>query len=128
MFLSRAVPFALVIAAGCASRGADVFRIDNAVRPQTHPDSIRFLAEEPKQPYTVIALVNGWNVTRGFLITFYRKSARRSLAEAAAQLGGDAVLLSANSLTRGGADTKWGSTFAQVSGKVIVFNREARSN
>lgn len=124
MFLSRVVALALVVATVACISGADVFRLDTTLRPQTHPDSIRFLAEEPQEPYTVIALVTGRATSRGFLLLASR-SARRNLSEAAARLGGDAVLLSTTSLTRGGADTETSSTFVQVSGKVIVFDREA---
>jgi hypothetical protein len=126
MFRSRLIPLAAVLAVvGCKS-GGDVLRLDTTPRPETHPDSVRLIAEEPRQPYTVIALVA---VTRGDGFLFIgRKPARTRLLEAAARLGGDAVLLGTGSLTRvttGGGEYS-GSTL-QLSGKVIVFSREPRA-
>ena len=127
MFLSRVVPLALVLTATACLEYTDVLRLDTTLRPQTHPDSIRLLAEEPQQPYTVVAIVTSMGSNGGFL-GLSHKSAERTLVEAAARLGGDAVLLGAGSLTRVGTGGEYGGTVLQVSGKVIVFNREARSN
>jgi len=124
MFLSRAVPLTLAVAAVACSSGVDLLRLDTTVRPQTHPDSIRFLVEEPEQPYTVIALIAAHDVGSGFLGLF-RKPARTSLQEAAARLGGDAVLVGTGSLSRVGTGGEYGGTVLQLSGKVIVFDREA---
>lgn len=119
MFLSRFVPVAVVIGTiGCGGT-LDILRLDATLRPQTHPDSIQLLAEEPEQPYRVIALVTA---TEG---GFTPKSARERLLEAAARLGGDAVLLGIGSLTRVGTGGESGGTTLQISGKVIVFEREA---
>ena len=122
MFLSRVVPLALVVGAiGCAQ--VDVLRLDQALRPQTHPDSVRLIAQEPQQPYTVIALVSVMPSDGS------QDGARNRLLKEAARLGGDAVLLGAGSLTRVGSGGELGGTSLQLSGKVIVFNREAaRSN
>jgi len=46
----------------------------------------------------------------------------------AARLGGEAVLLDSASLTQVGVGGEFGGTALQLTGKVIVFNREARSN
>jgi hypothetical protein len=115
MFLSRVVPAVVVLGTvGCTS--ADVLRLDATLRPRTHPDSVRLIAQEPQQPYTVIALVSA----RAELI-FGR--ARERLLKEAARLGGDAVLLDGGSLTRVGGDN---SERQQLAGKVIVFKREPR--
>ncbi len=116
MFLSRVVPVAILWGA-VACTSADVLRLDTTLRPRTHPDSVRLIAQEPQQPYTVIALVSA----RAELI-FGR--ARDRLIKEAARLGGDAVLLDTGSLTRVGGDN---SERQQLTGKVIVFNREPRS-
>jgi hypothetical protein len=123
MFLSRVVPLALVVAAVACSSAVDLFPIDTTPRPPTNPDSIQVLAEEPQRPYKVIALVSAFDGSG-----FRPKSARRRLMEAAARLGGDAVLLGTESLRRVATGGELGGTSIQVSGKVIVFDREARSN
>lgn len=120
----RLIPLAVVlVAAGCGSM--DVLQLDTTLRPKTYPDSVRLIAQEPQQPYTVIALVSA--TASGFLV-FSRKSARTRLLEAAARLGGDAVLLGTGSLTRVGTGGESGGTVLQLSGQVIVFERQARSN
>ncbi|HEV8398264.1 MAG TPA: hypothetical protein VGQ18_00350 [Gemmatimonadales bacterium] len=53
---------------------------------------------------------------------------RRRLMKEAARLGGEAVLLDTASLTQVGLGGEFGGTALQLTGKVIVFNREARSN
>jgi hypothetical protein len=123
MFLSRVVPLAVVLAAvGCTR--ADVLRMDTLLRPQTHPDSVRLIAQEPQQPYTVIALVS----VRSDPTFGSQGDARKRLLKEAARLGGDAVLLGAGSLTRVGTGGEYGGSQLQLTGKVIVFDREARSN
>lgn len=124
MFLSRVVPLVAIVATiGCTTR-ADVLRLDQALRPQTHPDSVRVIAQEPQQPYTVIALVS----VRSDPVLGSQDGARRRLLKEAARLGGDAVLLGAGSLTRVGSGGEYGGSELMLTGKVIVFNREARSN
>jgi len=121
MFLSRVVPLAVVLGTiGCAR--VDVLRLDQAIRPQTQADSVRLIAQEPQQPYTVIALVT---VRSG--ATSAQSDQKRLLKEAA-RLGGDAVLLGIGSLTFVPTGGENGGTRRQLSGKVIVFDREARSN
>lgn len=124
MFLSRVVPLAFVLGTiGCTS--ADVLRLDQLLRPQTHPDSVRLIAQEPQQPYTVIALVS----VRSDPLLASQDDARKRLLKEAARLGGDAVLLGAGSLTRVGTGGEYGGSQLLLTGKVIVFDREAaRSN
>ncbi len=123
MFVSRVIPLAFVLGTiGCTR--ADVFRLDQTLRPQTHPDSVRLIAQEPQQPYTVIALIS----VRPDPTFGSQDHARKRLVKEAARLGGDAVLLGAGSLTRVGTGGEYGGSQLLLTGKVIVFNREARSN
>jgi hypothetical protein len=123
MVLSRVVPLAVILGAiGCAT-SADVLRLDQALRPQTRPDSVQLIAQEPQQGYTVIALVSVRLNSTGS-----QEDARQRLLKEAALLGGDAVLLGAGSLTRVGTGGEYGGSQLLLSGKVIVFDREARSN
>jgi len=123
MFLSRVVPLAVILGTiGCTS--ADVLRLDQTLRPQTSPDSVRLIAQEPQQPYTVIALVS----VRPDPVFGSQDDARKRLLKEAARLGGDAVLLGAGSLTRVGTGGESGGSQLLLTGKVIVFDREARSN
>jgi len=124
MFLSRVVPLALVVGTiGCMH--VDVLRLDQTLRPQTPPDSVRLIAQEPQRPYTVIALLSVMPDGSGF---GSQDGARKRLLKEAARLGGDAVLVGAGSLTRVGTGGEYGGTTVLLSGKVIVFNREAQSN
>jgi hypothetical protein len=123
MFLSRVVPLAAVLGIiGCTR--ADVFRLDQTLRPQTHPDSVPLIAQEPQQPYTVIALIS----VRPDPTFGSQDDARKRMLKEAARLGGDAVLLGAGSLTRVGTGGEYGGSQLLLTGKVIVFNREARSH
>ncbi len=123
MFLSRIVPLAVVLGTiGCTS--ADVLRLDQTLRPRTHPDSVRLIAQEPQQPYTVIALIS----VRPVSVFGSQEDARKRLLKEAARLGGDAVLLGGGSLTRVGTGGEYGGSELLLTGKVIVFDREARSN
>ena len=123
MVLSRVASLAVVLGVvGCTH--ADVLCLDLTARPQTHPDSVRLIAQEPQQPYTVIALVS----VRSDGLLFLEGDARKRLLKEAARLGGDAVLLDAGSLTRVGTGGEYGGSQLQLMGKVIVFDREARSN
>jgi len=124
MFLSRVAPLAFVLGTIGCSTSADVLRLDSALRPQTRPDSVQVIAQEPQQRYTVIALVS----VRSDPLLGSQDGARRRLVKEAARLGGDAVLLGAGSLTRVGTGGEYGGSQLLLSGKVIVFDREARSN
>ena len=116
MVPSRLIPLAVVLSIGCAR--VDVFEVSPRLRPATHPDSVRFLAQEPTQPYTVIALVT---------VMATQRIARKYLLKEAARLGGDAILLGAGSLTRVNTGGEIAGTQLQLSGKVIVFNREGEA-
>jgi hypothetical protein len=119
MVLSRFIPVVAVLAAVACGSYRHVLLLDPTVRPQTHPDSVRLIAQEPQQPYTVVALVSvlsyGWP---------FEGWPRGRLLKVAARLGGDAVLLDNASMTVVGGDE---SRQEQLSGKVIVFNREPRA-
>ncbi len=124
MFLSRVVlPAVIVGTLGCATH-ADVLRLDSMLRAQTHPDSVRLIAQEPQQSYTVIALVS----VRSDPVLGSQDGARRRLLKEAARLGGDAVLLGAGSLTRVGTGGEYGGSELLLTGKVIVYTDSARSN
>jgi len=124
MFLSRVVlPAVIVGTIGCATH-ADVLRLDSMLRAQTHPDSVRLIAQEPQQPYAVIALVS----VRSDPVLGSQDGARRRLLKEAARLGGDAVLLGAGSLTRVGTGGEYGGSELLLTGKVIVYTDSARSN
>ncbi len=107
---------ALLGALACTS--ADILRLDPTPRPQTQPDAIQVIAQEPTQPYKVIAIVSA----RPELMF---GQARTRLVKEAARLGGDAVLLDNSSVTRVGGD-KYERT--QLTGKVIVFTDSTASN
>ena len=116
---TRLVPLAAALTlCGCAY--TNVLRLDSMVRPQTHPDSVRLLAQEPQQPYTVIAIVSagsaGWP---------FEGIPRTRLLKAAARLGGEAVLLDNASLT---VVSSGESTQQRLTGKVVVFRRQAQAN
>ena len=92
---------------------ADVLRLDTAVRPATAPHAVQLLATEPNEPYVVIALVSVSSAARGV------DALRQRLVREASRLGGHAVLLDAESLTR--TDDQ-----RLLSAKVIVFERSSR--
>ncbi len=123
MFLARVACLAVIVGTSGCTR-ADVLRLDQTLRPQTRPDSVRLIAQEPQEPYTVIALVS----VRDDPPFTSQDDARKRLLKVAARLGGDAVLLGAGSLTRVGTGGEYGGSQLLLTGKVIVFNREARSN
>jgi len=106
---------ALLGALACLS-SPEILVIDPSLRPQTSPQSIRLIAQEPKRPYLVVAIVS----TRGTV-----DIARQRLIKEAARLGGDAVLFDASSLTRIGSSD---SQEPQLTGKIIVYTDSTRSN
>ena len=117
MILTRVLPAAAVIGVlACVTTTADILQLDQSVRPQTTPQSIRLIALEPAQPYKVLAIVSA----RGNL-----DEARARLIKEAARLGGHAVLLDNGSLTRIGGDE---GTEQQITGKVIVFTDSSGAN
>ena len=121
MVPSRLVPLVLVIGiSGCVR--AEVFQVSPRLRPETHPDSVQLLAQEPTRPYTVIALLNVTSADRS------QERMRQRLLKEAALLGGDAVLLGIGSLTYITTGSgEFTSTARQLSGKVIVFTREGEA-
>src|SRR3989442_9406170 len=106
--------YALLGALACAAN-ADVLLLEPSARPQTTPQSIRLIAQEPARPYVVVAIVSA----RGNI-----KSARHRLVREAAKLGGNAVLLDNGSLTRiGGGE----GTEKQNTRKNIIYNDSPRT-
>ena len=117
MILTRVLPTAAVIGLlACVTTSADILQLDQSVRPQTSPQSIRLIAQEPARPFAVVAIVSA----RGNIVR-----ARQRLVKEAARLGGHAVLLDNGSLTRIGGDE---GTEQQITGKVIVFTDGAGAN
>ena len=101
---------------GLACAKPDILLIDRAVRPQTSPQSIRLIAQEPTRPYVVVAIVS----TVGDVET-----ARHELIKQAARLGGHALLFDTSSITRAGGDQ---GTSPVLTGKVIVYTDSTGSN
>jgi hypothetical protein len=114
MLQMRVLPVAAVVGL-LACTAADVLRLDPSVRPQTSPQSIRLIAQEPTQPYKVVAIVSA----RG------EGDVRGRLIKEAAKLGGHAILLDNGSLTRVGGDE---SSTQQLTGKVIVYTDSTGSH
>jgi hypothetical protein len=110
---SRVIPLALTLAVVACGRYADVLVLDPTPRSQTLSDSVRLIAQEPQEPYTVIALVTAYS--RGWPM---EGVPRARLLKEAARLGGNAVLLDNASLTVIGGDE---SRQRVLRGKVIVF-------
>jgi hypothetical protein len=122
MMFTRVVPIVAVLGlVACSS--ADILRLDPTPRPRTNPASIQLIGQEPTRPYKVIAIVAAQAASLG---TGDRASqARGRLLKEAARLGGHAVLLDSNSLTRIGGDE---SERQQLTGKVIVYTDSTGSN
>jgi hypothetical protein len=115
MLTMRVLSLSAVLGA-LACTTADILMLDTSLRPQTSPQSIRLIAQEPARPFAVVAIVSA----RGDII-----SARQRLIKEAARLGGHAVLLDNGSLTRIGGDE---GTEQQITGKVIVFTDSSGAN
>ena len=111
MRITYVVPCVLVVTAACLYR-TDMIRFEQTVRPETSPDSIRVLGQEPKQPFEVVAMVS---VTPSYLLTGGYDRVTWKLAQEAAKLGGHAVLIEPASLSQ----SKQTST---MSAKVLVFD------
>ena len=112
----RIFSVAMVVAVAACGRSAQILVLDPTPRPQTQPAAIQLIAQEPQQPYTVIALVSAYS--RGWPI---EGVPRARLLKEAARLGGEAVLLDASSLTEVGSNE---SRQQVLRGKVIVFQRQ----
>jgi len=111
----RVLPVVALVG-GLACAYSDVLVLDHSVRPQTSPQSVQLIGQEPTQPYVVIAIVS----TVGDV-----ESARGRLIKRAASLGGHAVLFDASSLSRF-AEGELSSPM--LTGKVIVFTDSAAAN
>ena len=84
--------FLLLFAVGCVR--AEVRPLDHAVRPARAPDSILVLEKKPDRKYTVIATIE----SRGETVFDSFDDLRRRLVVEAAQIGGDAVIISPESV------------------------------
>lgn len=127
MVLSRILPFTVLAAVACAAANADVLRLDPTPRPPTNPESIALIGQEPKRPYSVIAIVST-QPRSAFLAGSEFDRVRTRLIQEAARLGGNAVLFEGNSLTRVGTGGEYGGTTLQLSGKVIVYTDTTRAD
>ena len=114
-----------VLVAGCATT-ADVMRVDNAIRAASNPEDVRVYLEEPRQPYTTIALVEisdqGWDLGLEDL--------KAAMIREAAKLGGDGVIVGTETRSAGAVFVPVGNAFYGVEsaekilvGKVIEFGR-----
>ena len=118
MRLTHVVPIAVLVGL-TACTTADILRLDSTPRPETSPQSIELIGQEPTRPYAVIAIVSAQGEA-----TSLAKVQERLVREAA-KLGGHAILFETASLTRiGDHDTER----QQISGKVIVFTDSTGSN
>jgi hypothetical protein len=102
--------------AATACINADILQLDSTPRPATVASAIHLIAQEPAQPYAVIAIVSTQSADL--------ERARRELIKQAARLGGHAILLDNGSLSRVGKD----SDEQQLTGKVIVYTDSTGSN
>ena len=117
--MSRTIIAAVITLAACAS--ANVMRLDNSVRPETSPDSVVLLLEEPSRPYVSIALIEVRDGSWGLSL----KTLGKKLVREAAALGGHAVILTQQSNSQSGlipVGNTWVATEQRrLVGKVIVF-------
>ena len=114
---------AVVSVFGCAS--TQVMRTDLTPRAAKSPEQVVFLTEVPDRPFTVVALLKvsdqGWGMDTS-----------KILLKKAAELGGDAVLITGESQSMSaGASSGGGVTTAVVvpvkdtSARVIVFKKQS---
>lgn len=111
---------ACILAVGCIS--TSVQRLDDAPRPARSPESVTVLRETPTEPYTVIAVIE----SRSETVFDSFDDLRREMVAEAAKLGGEALILGAES-----TDTEYifaGTAMIQsvtriLTGEVIVFGR-----
>ena len=113
-----------LLTAACAS--AEVMRLDSVAREPSDPESVHLLLEEPDSPYVAIALIevsdDGWGLDLEGL--------RDRLTREAAELGGEAVILSMRSDDAGAVMMPVGDQFWAVpveektlTGQVIIYQR-----
>lgn len=107
-----------LLAVGCVK--VKVQQWDEIERPIREPESISVLLAEPEEPYTVIALIESSfdGALKGF------DDLREELIFEAAQLGGDAVILSPESKKTGVifVPTPIFYDKKKLTGEVIAFN------
>jgi hypothetical protein len=115
MLQIRVLPLVAVLGILACAR-PDILMLDHSVRPETTPQSIQLIGQEPARPYLVVAIIS----TKGDV-----DRARRDLMKQAAKLGGHAILFDTSSLTRAGGDQ---GTEPVLTGKVIVFTDSTGSN
>jgi hypothetical protein len=84
---ASAVALACLLGAGCAT--THVQRLDDTARPARAPEAVTVLSEAPRQPYTVIAVLESKG--RSAFDSF--DDLRREMVAQAAKLGGDALIL-----------------------------------
>ncbi|UCD24647.1 MAG: hypothetical protein JSW51_01660 [Gemmatimonadota bacterium] len=111
-----------LLAAGCVSTKVEL--LDQSVRPAVSPDSVSILAEEPDQPYHVIAVVKA---TGASAFDSFDDLRERLIIEAAI-LGGDAVIVGTESKSSTPIFNTVGFVMSerkQLEGEVIAFDREA---
>ena len=112
MFAPRAlVPIVLIAAAGCSLYYHDVLMIDPTPRNPTVVDSVRLLAQEPSEPYRVVALVSV-QANIGDATLRYMSY---ELIGHAASLGANGLLVGPESITQ--REEEWVMT-----GRAIVFD------
>ena len=114
---SRFLSIALVVGLAGCGRYAQVLVLDPTPRPETNPDSVRLIAQEPDQPYVVVGLVTAYS--KGWP---FEGVPRARLLKEAARMGGEAVLFDASSLAEVGDGE--GGKQQVLRGKVIVFQRQ----
>ena len=110
--------FVCIFVIGCISTSVE--RLDDEVRPARSPDSVTVLLEEPRQPYTVIAVIESNSET---IFDSFDDIRKEMIAEAA-RLGGEALILGRES-----TDSEFiftGTVMIQsdtrnLSGEVIVY-------
>ena len=112
--------FLCLVAAGCVN--TSVRLLDNAPRPARSPESVAVMSEEPEQPYAVIAVVK--SSSSAVFDSF--DDLREQLVSAAARLGGDALILGAESKTSTPIFNTVGFVMSErkeLQGDVIVLER-----
>ncbi len=124
--MGRLVPALLgLLAAGCVS--ASVHRLDQDIRPPRPPDVIEVLEEAPEKPYTVIAHVE----CQTDAVFHDVDDLHRKLVDEAAELGGDALILGAESACHQPIIVATGMIQAEgttLQADVIVYDRSDDSD
>lgn len=108
------------LSAACIN--TNVQRLDDTIRPARSPESIAVLLEKPREPYTVIAVIE----SRGETVFDSFDDIRNKMIAEAGRLGGEALVLGTQStdsefIFTGTAMIK--SETRRMTGVVIVYNR-----